>query len=129
LIALDSNCENKCSGNAAVFKRRFFSSGKEEVVLRGSSRWSRTLPGVHSIQGLLGAQYQQQRSKTKAPYQQDVEPFVDDEILKMGTEEVRVVSADGTHEVLSVRRALHKAKRSNLNLVVVHQHASPPVCR
>ena len=47
----------------------------------------------------------------------------------MGADEVRVVSGDGTHEVLSVKRALHKAKRSNLNLVVVNNNASPPVCR
>ncbi len=55
--------------------------------------------------------------------------LVDERILDLNIEDVRVVASDGGHEVLSVKRALAKAKRSNLNLVVVNQSAKPPVCR
>ena len=63
-----------------------------EVKRLGPSSWSGEVPGIQSNQGLLLAQQQQRRPKTKAPYQQDVEPLVDEAILEMGTEEVRVVS-------------------------------------
>ncbi|QDZ20128.1 translation initiation factor IF-3 [Chloropicon primus] len=69
-------------------------------------------------------------SKRSSKYEPDEEQhLVDEKILESNFEEVRVVSSDGTHEVLSVKRALAKSKRSNLNLVVVDQSARPPVCR
>jgi len=55
--------------------------------------------------------------------------LVDERVLELGVEDVRLVASDGGHEVLSVKRALAKAKRSNMNLVVVNQSAKPPVCR
>lgn len=69
-------------------------------------------------------------NKRSSKYEPDEEQhLVDDAILDSGFSEVRVVSSDGTHEVLSVKRALAKSKRGELNLVVVDQNARPPVCR
>ena len=100
------------------------------------NRWQRPLelPSPSSVGRQIGAStllsHHYRSSKRSSKYEPDEDQhLVDEKILESSIGEVRVVSEDGTHEVLSVKKALARSKKSNLNLVVVNQNASPPVCR